>query len=193
MTKDRRRKLDARAQTNAGNRYNRARRQTAAAPGASIRTYTATVSICGACGQPAYESSEGPAHFVEQQDGIFCPAFPRAVSLLSMEWDLYSYSLSLDIVREKYPWPSIGSGPHRVACGGAGLDCIRKYAGPVFVGSCCGQPAKNGEYGPEHFTDQWDGILCPRFPLAENLIKVNWHSRSLAEWKAGYHCTYPRS
>jgi hypothetical protein len=60
MTRNRRRKLDTRtAATDSGIRYAQARGQALEAPGAGIRTYRGVISICSACGQPAYDSVTG--------------------------------------------------------------------------------------------------------------------------------------
>ncbi|MCW8097078.1 hypothetical protein [Streptomyces tauricus] len=182
MTHNRRRKQDARAAAqNAGTRYTRALRATA--PAASIRTYTGDIHLCTSCGQPAYRS---PAHFTEQQSGIYCESYPAATGRLPMDWDAFS----LDRVREEYPWPSVSKSTG---------DCTHSwhtgrfhtFIGQICVCTACGQPAYNGEAGNEHFTDQWDGIHCPWFPLAGTMAPLDWNPRSLAEWKAGYPCTYP--
>lgn len=187
MTRDRRRKQATRkTAATTGDRYTRARRAATSPPGASIRNHTGEMFICTACGQPAYDSTTGPHHFTEQDGGVFCPAFPAAAGLLRMDWDI---SYSLDIVKDEYPWPSVSANPE---CGHHHRrDQFRDFTGQVFVCSTCGQPAFEGEYGPQHFTDQWDGVFCSWFPLAGDLVAVNWHPRSLAEWKAGYPCSYP--
>ncbi|MFD5661433.1 hypothetical protein [Streptomyces hirsutus] len=187
MTRNRRRKLDTRtAAADAGIRYTQARRQALEAPGASIRTYQGVISICSACGQPAYDSVGGASHFAEQEGAVFCPSFPAAADLLRMDWD----DLSLREVQERYPRTDEAfRGQHRGLSHG---DQLQAFTGPVVVCAQCGQPAYyNGEVGMAHFTNQWDGIFCPRFPLAGKTLSIRWHSRSLADWKAGYVCTYP--
>ncbi|WP_405909583.1 hypothetical protein OG742_37275 [Streptomyces sp. NBC_00828] len=187
MTRDRRRKEDIRAaRAKSGTRYTRARREAASAPGASIRTYRGECYICSACGQPAYNSVNGPAHFTEQEGGVFCPSYPAASGLLKMAWDSSEAPVT---VRAEYPWPSTSAKPQCAAR--HHHDRFRDFTGRVTVCASCGQPAYVSELGPAHFLDQWDGIFCPRFPLAGHLVTVNWHPRSLADWKAGYVCTYP--
>ncbi|MCX5239771.1 hypothetical protein OG824_31680 [Streptomyces prunicolor] len=189
MTRDRRRKQDLRAASAAtSSRYVRVRREAATPPGASIRTHKGNIHICIACGQPAYASTNGPSHFAEQDSGVYCPNFPAAVGLLRMDWDR---SGSIGWVRQSYPWPSVSANPH---CSGFHISGrFRDYTGTVSICSSCGQPAFQGEYGPTHFTDQWDGILCPYFPLAGDLVKPAWNADSLESWKAGYPCSYHRS
>ncbi|MFI1535523.1 hypothetical protein [Streptomyces anandii] len=186
MTRNRRRKLDTRAAANdLGLRYTQARRRTLEAPGASIRTYRGDIGICRACGQPAYDSSTGPTHFAEQEGAVFCPAFPAAAAVLRMNWDY----LSRQLVQERYPrtddrrWRN----PRPFHA-----DAFQRFTGSVVICSHCAQPAYyDREVGPAHFANQWDGIHCPRFPLSGDTLTIKWHPRSLAEWQAGYLCTYP--
>ncbi|AMW10580.1 hypothetical protein A4E84_14345 [Streptomyces qaidamensis] len=187
MTRDRRQKHDIRAAAaDSGTRYTRARQHTLAAPGANIGAYQGDIHICSACAQPAYRSSQGASHFAEQDGGVFCPAYPAAVGLLRMDW---KHSFALDSVRQKYPWPFSPTGSE--CDGGHWRGRFRDFTGEVVVCGSCGQPACDGEYGWEHFTDQWDGVFCDWFPLAGRPVRVTWHPRSLAEWKAGYRCSYP--
>ncbi|MER7901099.1 hypothetical protein ABTX62_34795 [Streptomyces sp. NPDC096046] len=187
MTRNRRRKLDTHtAAAASGIRYTQARRQALEAPGASIRTYQGLISICSACGQPAYDSASGASHFAEQEGAVFCPAFPAAAGLLRMDW----HDLSLRLVQERYPRTDdtfLGQ-----QSGLSHRDRLQAFSGPVVVCAHCGQPAYyNREVGMAHFTNQWDGIFCPRFPLAGETLTIKWHPQSLADWKAGYVCTYP--
>ncbi|MEU3937998.1 hypothetical protein AB0E85_39165 [Streptomyces sp. NPDC029044] len=187
MARNRRRKLDTRtAAAASGIRYTQARRQALEAPGASICTYQGLISICSACGQPAYDSASGASHFAEQEGAVFCPAFPAAAGLLRMDW----HDLSLRLVQERYPrTDDIFLGQQS---GLSHRDRLQAFSGPVVVCAHCGQPAYyNREVGMAHFTNQWDGIFCPRFPLAGETLTIKWHPQSLADWKAGYVCTYP--
>jgi len=186
MTRNRRRKLDTRtAAADSGIRYTQARRQALEAPGASIRTYQGVIGVCGACGQPAYDSARGASHFAEQEGAVFCPAFPAAAGLLRMDW----HHLALREVQERYPRTDDRTRHHQDLSHG---DQIQTFTGPVVVCSHCGQPAYyHREVGMRHFTNQWDGIFCPRFPLAGSTLTIKWHPQSLADWKAGYICTYP--
>jgi len=187
MTRNRRRKLDTRAAAaDSGIRYTQARRQALEAPGASIRTYQGEISICTTCGQPAYDSASGASHFAEQDGAVFCPAFPAAAGLLRMDW----HDLSLRLVQERYPRTDDGFKKQHVNLSHG--DQMQTFTGRVVVCSHCGQPAYyNGEAGMAHFLNQWDGIFCPRFPLAGKTLTIKWHPRSLADWKAGYICTFP--
>jgi len=187
MTQNRRRKHHIRAASaTTGDRYTRTRRAAISPPGASIRDHTSEIYICNTCGQPAYDSTSGPSHFREQDGGVYCPAFPAAAGLLRMDWDI---SYSLDCVKDEYPWPSVSA--NATCAGHHRRDRFRDSTRQAFVCASCGQPAYDGEYGPTHFMDQWDGVFCSWFPLAGALVTVNWHPRSLAEWKAGYPCSYP--
>lgn len=69
---------------------------------------------------------------------------------------------------------------------------IRTYEGQIFLCSSCGQPAydEGGDtYG--HFMEQWDGIHCSWFPIANKLISIEWDDMSLDDLKAQYPDTYP--
>lgn len=76
------------------------------------------------------------------------------------------------------------------------MQSIREYAGPIHLCTDCGQPCydeESEEYdGPMHFSQQWDGIHCPRFPLASGRIRMKWDEESLNDLKATYPDTYPR-
>jgi hypothetical protein len=103
-----------------------------------------------------------------------------------MGWDDHS----LHMVRERYP--STVDGFWRRYRTPGHVDEFQKFTGPVSVCTHCGQPAcYDREVGMRHFTNQWDGIFCPRFPLAGETLTFRWHPQSLACWKAGYVCTYP--
>ena len=65
----------------------------------SIRTYNGKVFLCKVCGQPCHKGPDGLEHFKEQWDGIFCPWFPLAYSLLEVEWNVDS----LKGVKTTYP------------------------------------------------------------------------------------------
>ncbi|HET6634582.1 MAG TPA: hypothetical protein VFH77_06095 [Streptomyces sp.] len=81
----------------------------------SIRTYTGEIRICPSCAQPCYlcESEYGPAweHFIEQWDGVMCPAFPFAshTEPIVIDWD----PSSLDTLKEYYPDSSESAFPSR--------------------------------------------------------------------------------
>ncbi|MFJ9711627.1 hypothetical protein [Streptomyces sp. NPDC101234] len=186
MTRNRRRKLDTRAAAaHSDIRFTQARRRALEAPGASIRTYEGEIGICTACGQPAYDSTNGASHFTEQEDAVFCPAFPAAAGLLRMDWDDHS----LRMVRERYPSTLDSFWRHPIL---SHPGAFQTFTGPVSVCTHCGQPAfYDREVGMRHFTNQWDGIFCPRFPLAGETLTFKWHPQSLADWKAGCVCTYP--
>ncbi|MGW0844217.1 hypothetical protein ACWD26_29580 [Streptomyces sp. NPDC002787] len=188
MTRNRRRKLDIRtaAASSGTTRYVQARRRALEAPGASIRTYLGEIGICTTCGQPAYDSSRGASHFTEQEGAVFCPAFPAAAGLLRMDW----HDLSLRLVRERYPRTEDDFRKQHLDLSHG--DQVQTFTGRVVVCSHCGQPAYyNGDVGMAHFLNQWDGIFCPRFPLAGKTLSIKWHPRSLADWKGGYACTFP--
>ncbi|MGW5431932.1 hypothetical protein ACWET9_32745 [Streptomyces sp. NPDC004059] len=183
MTRNRRRKLDNRAAADSGTRYTQARRQALEAPGASIRTYKGDIGICITCGQPAYDSTNGASHFAEQEGAVFCPTYPAAASVLRMAW----HWMSLRLVQERYP-----STDHPMwRRGRLRADApFQTFTGRVTVCRHCAQPAYyDPEVGMRHVTNQWDGIICPRFPLAGETHTIQWHPRSLADWKAGYLCT----
>ncbi|MER5572391.1 hypothetical protein [Streptomyces massasporeus] len=187
MTRNRRRKLETRAAAATSDiRFTQARRRALEAPGASIRTYRGDIGICPTCGQPAYDSTRGASHFAEQDGAVFCPAFPAAAGVLRMNWD----DFSLRQVRERYPRTDEGFRKQHVDLSHG--DQIQTFTGRVVACSHCGQPAYyNGEVGMAHFLNQWDGVFCPRFPLAGETLTIKWHPRSLADWKAGYSCTFP--
>ncbi len=68
---------------------------------------------------------------------------------------------------------------------------IRDYTGAVYVCGTCGQPSYEGELGPQHFTEQWDGVFCPWFPLAGESLKVAWDDASLCDLRDKYPDTFP--
>ncbi|MEU5426875.1 hypothetical protein AB0H73_14900 [Streptomyces olivoreticuli] len=68
---------------------------------------------------------------------------------------------------------------------------IRAFSDTIHICNECAQPAFKGEFGPEHFQEQWDGVHCPMFPLAGDLVTVSWDALSLGELKAKYPDTYP--
>lgn len=72
------------------------------------------------------------------------------------------------------------------------MTSIRDFAGPMGVCGSCGQPCFNGEYGPEHFTEQWDGVFCHMFPLAGDMLRIEWDEASLSDVREKYPDTYPR-
>lgn len=72
------------------------------------------------------------------------------------------------------------------------MESIRDYAGPISLCGTCGQPAHRSEEGmDQHFSEQWDGVFCPRFPLAGKLVAIEWDGRSLDAVKRTYSDTYP--
>lgn len=73
------------------------------------------------------------------------------------------------------------------------MESIRTYGGKIYLCKACGQSCHKGlDVGPEHFTEQWDGIFCPWFPLAGGRLEVEWDTASLDDLKASYPDTYPR-
>ncbi|MEV8523184.1 hypothetical protein AB0451_03350 [Streptomyces sp. NPDC052000] len=72
------------------------------------------------------------------------------------------------------------------------MASIRTHTGQVHLCASCGQPSFDGEYGPEHFSEQWDGVHCPRFPLAGDRIVIAWAGMSLETLRQQYPDTYPR-
>lgn len=70
---------------------------------------------------------------------------------------------------------------------------IRDHTGPVYVCGTCGQPSFDGEYGDQHFNEQWDGVFCPWFPLAGKRLAVDWDEMSLDALRRLYPDTFPRS
>lgn len=72
------------------------------------------------------------------------------------------------------------------------MTSIRDHTGSVYACGTCGQPCLEGEFGPEHFTEQWDGVFCPWFPLAGQLLEVQWDDASLSDLRDKYPDTYPR-
>ena len=73
------------------------------------------------------------------------------------------------------------------------MESIREYTGEVRVCASCGQPCCLGatEYGEmwQHFSEQWDGVFCPRFPLAGKPLPMDWDVMSLKQVKTGYRDT----
>ncbi|MEU1673388.1 hypothetical protein ABZ752_15325 [Streptomyces roseifaciens] len=68
---------------------------------------------------------------------------------------------------------------------------IRTFSDTIRICSECAQPAFVGEFGPEHFKEQWDGVYCPRFPMAGDLVAISWDAMSLSDLKEQYPDTYP--
>jgi hypothetical protein len=69
---------------------------------------------------------------------------------------------------------------------------IRNYTGTVYICNTCGQPCGDTiDMGICHFSEQWDGVLCPYFPLSGTPIKIKWDGLSLKTLKAKYPDTYP--
>ncbi|MGW0537582.1 hypothetical protein [Streptomyces sp. NPDC003032] len=70
------------------------------------------------------------------------------------------------------------------------MESIREYQGEVRLCGSCGQPCHLGstEVGDlwQHFHEQWDGIHCERFPLAERPIAIAWHPLTLGGVKRSY-------
>jgi hypothetical protein len=71
------------------------------------------------------------------------------------------------------------------------MTSIRNYSGKIYICGTCGQPAFVGEYGPQHFHEQWDGVYCPQHPMAGALLTVAWDDMSLDDVKRKYPDTYP--
>ena len=72
------------------------------------------------------------------------------------------------------------------------MASIRTYNGEIRICTSCGQPAYDGDYGWEHFDEQWDGIHCNQFPLADDVVAINWDEGSLSDLKAQYVDTHPQ-
>ncbi|MFD6113583.1 hypothetical protein ACFWG0_26220 [Streptomyces yangpuensis] len=72
------------------------------------------------------------------------------------------------------------------------MESIKTYTGPVTICASCGQPSyTDNQVGHQHFKEQWDGVYCPRFPLAGERIDMDWHEMSLDQVRAEYPDTYP--
>lgn len=72
------------------------------------------------------------------------------------------------------------------------MTSIRAFTGPISICRSCGQPSfVDEEIGHQHFSEQWDGIFCPHFPLAGNRIAMDWDSMSLEQVRDEYPDTYP--
>lgn len=72
------------------------------------------------------------------------------------------------------------------------MTSIRTYSGTIYLCKSCGQPSfDNPGVAMEHFTEQWDGIFCPMFPLAGERLEVAWDPASLDDLKDSYPDTYP--
>lgn len=78
------------------------------------------------------------------------------------------------------------------------MTSIRTYEGEIWICANCGQPAflagtrDNGEDWWLHFTEQWRGIHCNRFPLAGTVLKMTWDYKSLLQVKERYPDLRPR-
>ncbi|RDD85731.1 hypothetical protein [Streptomyces parvulus] len=55
----------------------------------------------------------------------------------------------------------------------AGLS-IAEHPGELYLCGTCGQPAYPSAIGPCHFTEQDGGVYCPTFPMAANLLRMDW-------------------
>lgn len=71
------------------------------------------------------------------------------------------------------------------------MESIRAYEGDIHLCRSCGQPCYHAEteFGLiwQHFLEQWDGIHCERYPLAEeDPIAIEWNWHSLDTLKATY-------
>ncbi|MFE3124489.1 hypothetical protein ACFXHD_13835 [Streptomyces hydrogenans] len=188
MTRNRRLKQDTRsAAARSGDRYTRVRRQNLPVAMPKLSSYKGVLQLCGSCAQPAYLSAKGPAHFSDQADGVYCPAYPAASTLLEMDWDC----IARDQIADRAP--ALGCADAVCLQHGRSSDRFRDYNGPVYVCIECAQPAFDGPYGHRHFTDQWDGVFCSWFPLAGPVVQPDLDPRSVEEWKARYFCSYPHS
>lgn len=77
------------------------------------------------------------------------------------------------------------------------MTTIRTYEGEIRICTGCGQPAflaspEEAEEWWLHFAEQWDGIHCNRFPLAADVIPMNWDYKSLLDLKQRYPDLRPR-
>lgn len=71
------------------------------------------------------------------------------------------------------------------------MTSIRNYQGEIRLCSTCGQPCHyeviTGEAAAWwHFDEQWDGIWCDTFPMAEPAGLQRWSSESLESLKDRY-------
>ncbi|MER6350698.1 hypothetical protein ABT186_02280 [Streptomyces sp. NPDC001634] len=70
------------------------------------------------------------------------------------------------------------------------MESIRDHAGEVRICASCGQPCGLGETESgemwQHFSEQWDGVHCPRFPLASVPLIMEWDEMALKQVKAEY-------
>lgn len=76
------------------------------------------------------------------------------------------------------------------------MASIRDYDGKIYLCSNCGQPCYEGDvedYGThlQHFSEQWDGVHCPMFPLAGDPVAIEWDDLSLQTLKEQYPDTHP--
>ncbi|RAG83563.1 hypothetical protein DN069_21445 [Streptacidiphilus pinicola] len=78
------------------------------------------------------------------------------------------------------------------------MTSIRTYEGEIRICTRCGQPAflggiseRTGEWWL-HFTEQYDGVHCNRFPLAGPVRKIPWDFKSRQHVKERYPDLRPR-
>jgi hypothetical protein len=73
------------------------------------------------------------------------------------------------------------------------MESIRTYEGDIRLCRSCGQPSYLGDAGRalvwRHFREQWDGVHCPRFPLADNPVAIEWDDIALMTVKATFRDT----
>jgi hypothetical protein len=73
------------------------------------------------------------------------------------------------------------------------MESIRTYQGEMFLCAHCGQPAyQSDEVGNSHFSEQWDGVHCPRFPLSGPRVEIEWDQMSRQTLQQSYPNTYPK-
>ncbi|MFB7711614.1 hypothetical protein [Streptomyces sp. NPDC056105] len=74
------------------------------------------------------------------------------------------------------------------------MKSIRGYEGEVRICASCGQPSYLGptECGSlwQHFSEQWDGVYCPRFPLAGQTFAIDWDATSWSDVRRMYPDTH---
>jgi hypothetical protein len=76
------------------------------------------------------------------------------------------------------------------------MKSIRDYTGQIFLCGGCGQPCYEGPAEGydgvlQHFSEQWDGVHCNMFPLAEEPNTMEWDPITLATLQEQYPDTHP--
>jgi hypothetical protein len=70
---------------------------------------------------------------------------------------------------------------------------IRGYQGEVRICASCGQPCYLEDLSYigagetwMHFIEQWDGVFCSQFPMADEPLAMQWDPSSREDVLAGY-------